>query len=48
MKNIFFLNLWVDIDRFVLSWDENWRIKKKNLILKLVNILKSYEYIKNC
>ena len=45
-KIYFFLNLWVDIDRFVLSWDENWRIKNKKFDIEVSNYLRSYEYIK--
>ena len=45
-KIYFFLNLWVDIDRFVLSWDENWRIKNKKFDIEISKYLRSYEYIK--
>jgi len=45
-KIYFFLNLWVDIDRFVLSWDENWRIKNKKFDIEVSKYLRSYEYIK--
>ena len=45
-KIYFFLNLWVDIDRFVLSWDENWRIKNKKFDIEVSKYFRSYEYIK--
>ena len=45
-KIYFFLNLWVDIDRFVLSWDENWRIKNKKFDIEVSKYLRSYGYIK--
>ena len=45
-KIYFFLNLWVDIDRFVLSWDENWRIKNKKFDIEISKYFRSYEYIK--
>ena len=45
-KIYFFLNLWVDIDRFVLSWDENWIIKNKKFDIEISKYFRSYEYIK--
>jgi len=45
-KIFFFLNLWVDIDRFVLSWDENWIIKNKKFDIEISKYFRSYEYIK--
>ena len=45
-KIYFFLNLWADIDRFILSWDENWRIKNKKFDIEVSKYLRSYEYIK--